>query len=65
MIGTVVAVTALIIQLSVVRPRLARRSDRILAGQDAPRSRSHYAYIALETVKILALAVTGALLLAA
>jgi hypothetical protein len=64
-IGAGLAVLALAIQLAVVRPRLTRRSDRILAGQDAPRSASHYSYIALEIVKVAALLATGAALLAA
>jgi hypothetical protein len=62
--AAVMVIALLIVQLAAVRPRLTRRSDRILAGQDAPRSRSHYAYIALETAKVIALIVTGALLLA-
>jgi len=62
--AALVAIALLIAQLAAVRPRLTRRSDRILAGQDMPRSRSHYAYIALETAKVIALIVTGALLLA-
>lgn len=60
-----VAFTALAIQLIAVRPRLTRRSDQVLAGLDAPRSRGHYAYVGLEVVKVAALAVTGILLLAA
>lgn len=64
-IATVVVVAVLAVQLAVVRPRLTRRSDRILAGADAPRSRSHYAYVALEAVKVGALIVAGVLLLAA
>ncbi len=60
-----VAVLVLVIQLIAVRPRLARRSDRILAGQNAPRSASHYSYVALEVVKVAALVATGATLLAA
>jgi hypothetical protein len=59
-----VAVAALLLQLIVVRPPLNRRSDRILAGEDVPRSRVHYAYIALEAVKVVALLVTGIELLA-
>ena len=59
------AVLVLVIQLVAVRPRLTRRSDRILAGQDAPRSASHYTYFALELVKVAALVATGSLLLAA
>jgi hypothetical protein len=64
-VAMVVAVAVLVVQLAVVRPRLTRRSDRILAGVDAPRSPSYYAYVALETVKVCALIVTGVLLLAA
>jgi len=63
-IAAAVVIALLIAQLAAVRPRLTRRSGQILAGQDAPRSRSHYAYIALETAKVIALIVTGALLLA-
>ena len=59
-----VAVAALAIQLVAVRPRLTRRSDEVLAGADGPRSRAHYAYIALEGVKAVALLVAGILLLA-
>jgi hypothetical protein len=59
-----VAVGALAIQLIVVRPRLTRRSDQVLAGLDAPRSRAHYAYVGLEAVKAAALVVAGILLLA-
>jgi cell division protein FtsW (lipid II flippase) len=59
-----VAVAALFIQLAVVRPALTRRSDRVLAGEDAPRSSGHHAYIVLELVKVIALLVAGILLLA-
>jgi hypothetical protein len=59
-----VAVTLLVLQVAVVRPRLTRRSDLILSGEHAPRSRSHYAYVTLEAVKVVALIVTGSLLLA-
>ncbi len=58
-----VAVVTLAVQLAVVRPRLARRSDRILAGRDAPRSKGHHVYIALEVVKVVALVVAGVMLL--
>lgn len=57
------AIVVLAVQLAVVRPRLTRRSDRILAGADAPRSRTHLVYIALEVVKVVALVTTGVLLL--
>ncbi|MDN2496179.1 hypothetical protein FHY52_05640 [Nocardia nova] len=58
-----VAVAALIVQLALVRPELTRRSDAVLAGHDAPRSRGHYAYVVLETLKVAALAVGAIMLL--
>ena len=60
-----VAVAALAIQLIAVRPALTRRSDKVLAGLDAPRSRGHYAYVGLEVVKVAGLVATGILLLTA
>ncbi|MFD2415314.1 hypothetical protein [Amycolatopsis pigmentata] len=59
-----VAVAILAGQLGGVRPRLNRRSDRVLAGESVPRSRAHHVYVALESVKVLALIVLGVLLLA-
>lgn len=64
-IPAVITALILVVQVAVVRPRLSRRSGRILGGQDAPRSRSHYAYVALEAVKVAALLATGSMLLAA
>ncbi len=58
-----VAFAALALQIGAVRPRLTRRSDQVLAGLDAPRSRGHYVYIGLEAIKALALAAGGILLL--
>ena len=58
-----VAFAALALQIGAVRPRLNRRSDQVLAGLDAPRSRGHYVYIGLEAIKVLALAAGGILLL--
>jgi hypothetical protein len=60
----VVAVAVLLVQVLAVRPRLTRRSDTVLAGEDAPRSRAHYGYVGLEVLKVAALVVTGVLLLA-
>ncbi len=51
-------------QLLVVRPRLNRRSDRVLAGEDVPRSREHLVYVALELVKVGALVGAGVVALA-
>ena len=58
-----IAFAALALQIGAVRPRLNRRSDKVLAGLDAPRSRGHYVYIGLEAIKVLALAAGGILLL--
>lgn len=63
-VATVAAVVLLATQLLLVRPRLTRRSDAILAGEDAPRSHAHYAYVALEAAKVIALLMGGILLLA-
>ncbi|PPJ00301.1 hypothetical protein [Nocardia nova] len=59
-----VALAALLVQLTLVRPRLTRRSDAVLAGHDAPRSRGHYEHVMLEILKIAAL-LGGAILLLA
>jgi hypothetical protein len=55
------------VQLGFLRPALKRRSDRVLAGDDtdAPRSRHHLGYIALEVVKVVVLAALGAAALVA
>lgn len=60
----VLAVVVLAVQVLLVRPALTRRSDSVLAGEDGPRSRAHLAYVGLEVVKVIALAVGGVLVLA-
>jgi hypothetical protein len=63
-VGTVTAaVVLLLVQLFLVRPRLNRRSDRILAGEDLPRSHEHLYYVGLEVAKVAALIGLGAGLL--
>lgn len=59
----VIAFAMLATQLLGVRPVLSRRSDKVLAGLDAPRSRGHYAYVGLEVIKVIALTVGGLLIL--
>ncbi|MDG4664559.1 hypothetical protein [Mycobacterium sp. 236(2023)] len=61
--AVVVATVMLVAQIVAVRPALTRRSDRVLAGSDGPRSRAHYVYVALEFVKVVSLAVAGVTLL--
>jgi len=64
-VAFVVAVLALAVQLVVVRPRLAKRSEAVLAGAyDGKRSSTHLFYVGLELVKAPALLVAGVLLLA-
>ena len=58
-----VAGGALALQIVAVRPGLARRADQVLAGLEAPRTRAHHVYVGLEVIKVLALALGGALLL--
>lgn len=58
-----IAIAVLFAQLALVRPRLSRRTAAVLAGGDAPRSRGHLAYVALEVAKVAALLVAGVLLL--
>ncbi|MGQ4616634.1 hypothetical protein [Nocardia sp. R7R-8] len=50
-----IAAVVLAVQIAVVRPPLSRRSDRVLAGEDLPRSHAHYWYIGLEVAKVVAL----------
>ncbi|WP_369220682.1 hypothetical protein AB5J52_00850 [Streptomyces sp. R39] len=61
---TVAVAVLLAVQLGVVRPRLNRRSDRVLAGEELPRSRGHVYYVAFEIAKVIALTALGISLLA-
>ncbi|MFK0138606.1 hypothetical protein [Streptomyces murinus] len=56
---TAAAVVLLLAQLAAIRPYLNRRSDRVLAGENLPRSRSHLWYVALELLKVAALLALG------
>ncbi|WP_243841357.1 hypothetical protein [Mycobacterium sp. DL592] len=62
------AIGALLIQLIGVRPALTKRSEAVLAEPsqaEAGRSHAHFVYVGFEVVKVVALLVTGILLLAA
>jgi hypothetical protein len=61
--GVVLAVAVLLVQVAMVRPVLTRRSDRVLAGESPPRSRAHYWYVGLELVKLVALPITGVMVI--
>ncbi|MGY9069541.1 hypothetical protein [Streptomyces sp. CAS3] len=56
---TAAAAVLLLAQLAAVLPYLNRRSDRVLAGEKLPRSRSHLWYVALELLKVAALLALG------
>lgn len=62
---TALSAALLAAQLGVVRPSLNRRSDRVLAGEELPRSRAHLYYIALEVAKVAALIALGVIVLGA
>jgi|SRR5680860_776073 len=62
-VSVAVAVVVLVVQVALVRPVLARRSNRVLAGEDVPRSIAHYWYLGLEVAKLVALLTAGTLLL--
>lgn len=59
LVAGIVVLAVLVVQLAAVRPVLNRRSDRVLAGEDGPRSRAHLGYVAAEVVKVAALIVAG------
>jgi hypothetical protein len=62
-VAVLVVVVVLAVQLVGIRPVLNRRSDLVLAGETAPRSRAHLVYIAAEVVKVAALVTSGVLAL--
>ncbi|MBX7432401.1 hypothetical protein JDV09_09835 [Mycobacterium sp. Y57] len=64
-VAAVVAAAMLVLQLVAVRPSLSRRSDRVLAGAEGPRSHAHFVYVGFEFVKVLALIIGGIALLSA
>ncbi|MGC7101714.1 hypothetical protein ACPZ19_44165 [Amycolatopsis lurida] len=64
LVATGAVSVVLLVQLVAVRPALTRRSDRVLAGEDGPRSHAHLVYIGLEVLKVAGLITLGALALA-
>jgi uncharacterized membrane protein YidH (DUF202 family) len=65
LVAILVAIVALGVQVLAVRRWLTRRSNAVLSGEEGPRSRGHYLYVALELIKAIALLISGVLLLAA
>jgi hypothetical protein len=66
-IATLTAASLVILagQLITIRPQLNRRTDRVLAGHNLPRSTMHLYYVVLEAAKVVALAALGICLLVA
>ena len=65
LVGIAAALVVLVgVQLGAVRPALNRRSDRVLAGEELPRSRGHLLYLALEVIKAALLVALGSAALA-
>jgi hypothetical protein len=60
LLGGIVAI--LLVQAFWLRPLLDDRAVRIIAGEDVPDSSLHLAYIALESVKLVALPALGTVL---
>lgn len=54
--------TLLLVQVAVLRPRLDRRAQQLIQGQNPPQSHLHLAYVAAECTKIVLLPTLGILL---
>ncbi|MFI6506732.1 hypothetical protein ACIBCT_03935 [Streptosporangium sp. NPDC050855] len=52
----------LVVQVTVLRPRLDRRARQIIEGGNPPRSHHHLLYIAAECLKVVLLVTLGVLL---
>jgi hypothetical protein len=64
LVGITAALAGLLgVQLGLVRPALNRRSDRVLAGEERPRSRGHLLYVGLEVAKVALLVAAGSVAL--
>jgi hypothetical protein len=59
LVAAALAAVVLAAQLGLVRPALNRRSERVLAGEELPRSRAHLHYVVLEVAKVVALVLLG------
>jgi hypothetical protein len=64
LVAAAAVIAVLVVQLVVVRPRLNRRSTRVLAeGDSGTRSHAHHVYIVLEVLKVAGLVALGVLAL--
>jgi hypothetical protein len=57
-----VLTATLLMQTGWLRPRLDRRAVRVIGGHEDGRSSVHLLYVALEVLKLLLLAASGAVL---
>jgi hypothetical protein len=58
-----VAIGGLFFQTVLLRPMLTRRTAAVLAGREGKRSGAHFAYVAIELIKVIALIIAGVLLI--
>lgn len=59
-LGPASALAALLaVQVGVVRRAMTRRTDRVIAGEELPRSRGHLAYVGCEVAKVALLVALG------
>lgn len=59
-LGPATALAALLaVQVGVVRRAMTRRTDRVIAGEELPRSRGHLAYVGCEVAKVALLVALG------
>lgn len=60
-VSVAIAIGALLVQITAVRPALSRRSNEVLAGDGTQatdrRSHAHFYYVGLEVIKVVALVV--------
>jgi hypothetical protein len=61
-VALTVAIGGLFCQTVLLRPMLTGRTRAVLAGHEGGRSGAHFAYIAIEVIKIIALIIAGVLL---
>ena len=62
-VSVLVGAAELLIQVALIRPGLARRTNRVLAGEVVARSGGHHWYVVLEIIKVAALIISGVFLL--
>lgn len=62
-VTSVVLLAIVAVQAAMIHTVMDKRAARIVQGETLPESRQHIIYIALETVKVVALIVTGIMVL--